>query len=151
MLENCERSIANRAEHLSNTGDLKRCPSFAEPGQGAWCDYPFFADHLSGEQCRQQYWSHERSSWSTPHQSFVIGTKTSADNLWSGQLLSVAMKTRTILEKLSDVERALQRGDSFAAYSLLREVEDSVLKMRDELIESRNAASPHTANTQSRQ
>lgn len=48
------------------------------------------------------------------------------------------MNTQLVLKKLTDAERALQRGDCLAAYSLLREAEESVLQLRHELISLRN-------------
>lgn len=48
------------------------------------------------------------------------------------------MNTQLVLKKLTDAERALQRGDCLAAYSYLREAEDSVLQMTRELIGLRN-------------
>lgn len=54
------------------------------------------------------------------------------------------MKTKALLEKLMDAERALQRGDCPAAQSLLFQAQETVLQIDREMIDiqARLSASP---------
>lgn len=45
------------------------------------------------------------------------------------------MKTKALLEKLMDVERALQRGECYAAQKHLFDAQDCVLQIEREMIE----------------
>lgn len=69
------------------------------------------------------------------HQSCSHSLIKITHNRWSGVLLAVTMKTRALLQRLLDAERALQSGDCPAAQNFLLQAQETVLQIDRELID----------------